>query len=86
MISSVHPNQFLNSLDVRLFLLTAFRFETSALTISEKRLKINSISMGVVLVIMRILCILFESLLLCHSQSTSPCRNKDMEISCESAV
>ena len=40
--------------------------------------------MGVVLVIMGILCILFKSLLLSHSQPRSPYRNKDMEISCES--
>ncbi len=40
--------------------------------------------MGVVLVIMRILCILFNSLLLNHSQPPSTYRNKDMEISRES--
>ena len=42
--------------------------------------------MGVVLVIMRILFILFKSLLLSHCQPPSPYRNTDMEISCESAV
>ncbi len=48
--------------------------------------QIYAVSMGVVLVIMRILCILFKSLLLSHSQPPSPHKNKDMEISCESAV
>ena len=47
--------------------------------------QIYAVFMGVVLVIMRILCILFKSLLLSHSQPPSPYRNKDMEISCESA-
>ncbi len=47
--------------------------------------QIYAVSMGVVLVIMRILCILFKSLLLSHSQPPSPYRNTDMEISCESA-
>ncbi len=46
--------------------------------------QIYAVFMGVVLVIMRILCILFKSLLLSHSQPPSPYRNKDMEISCES--
>ena len=40
--------------------------------------------MVVVLVVMRVLCILFKSLLLSYYQPPSPCRNKDMEISCES--
>ena len=48
--------------------------------------QIYAVSMGVVLVIMRTLCILFKSLLLSHSQPPSPYRNTDMEISCESAV
>ncbi len=34
---------------------------------------------------MRILCILFKSFLLSHSQQPSPYRNKNMEISRESA-
>ncbi len=46
--------------------------------------QIYAVFMGVVLVIMRILCILFKSLL-SHSQPPSPYRNKDIEISCESA-
>ena len=47
--------------------------------------QIYAVSMGVVLVIMRILCILFKSLL-SHSQPSSPYRNTNMEISCESAA
>ena len=47
--------------------------------------QIYAVSEGVVLVIiMRVLCILFKSLLLYYYQPPSPCRNKDMEISCES--
>ena len=42
------------------------------------------VSIGVVVVIMRVLCILFKSLLLSHSQLPYPYRNKDMEISYES--
>ena len=40
--------------------------------------QIYAVSMGVVLVIMRILCILLKSLLLSHSQPPSPYTNKDM--------
>ena len=50
----------------------------------RKLLQIYAVSNGVVLVIMRTLCILFKSLLLSHFQPPSPCRNKNMEISCES--
>ena len=51
--------------------------------------QIFAVSMGVVLGIMRILCIPFKSLLFgncsANSQPPSPSRNNDMEISCESA-
>ena len=46
--------------------------------------QIYAVSIMVVLVIMRILCIPFKSLLLSHSQLPNPYRNKDMEISCVS--
>ena len=45
--------------------------------------QIYAVSMGEVY-IMRVLCILFKSLLLSYYQPPSPCRNKNMEISCES--
>ena len=52
--------------------------------------QIFAVSMGVVLGIMRILCIPFKILLFgncsANSQPPSPSRNNDMEISCESAV
>ena len=51
--------------------------------------QIFAVSMGVVLGIMRILCIPFKILLLgncsANSQPPSPSRNNDMEISCDSA-
>ena len=46
--------------------------------------QIYAVAIRVVLVIMRILYILFNSLLLPHSQQPNPYRNKDMEISCVS--
>ena len=52
--------------------------------------QIFAVSMGVVLGIMRILCIPFKILLFgncsANSQPPSPSRNNDMEISCESAA
>ena len=41
---------------------------------------------GGVLGMMGILCILFKSLLLSHSQPPTPCRNKNIEVCCESAT
>ena len=46
--------------------------------------QIFSVSMGVVLGMMRILCIPVKIVLFGNSQPPSPSRNKDMEISCES--
>ena len=50
----------------------------------RKFAQIYVVSMGVVLVVMKILCILFKSLLFSHSQPSFPYRIKDMEISRES--
>ena len=47
--------------------------------------QIFAVSVGVVLGIMRILCIPFKIYCSANSQPPSPSRNKDMEISCESA-
>ena len=49
-------------------------------------MQIYAVSTGVVLGIIRILCILFKSLLSSYYQPPSLCRNKDMEISCQNAV
>ena len=48
--------------------------------------QIYALFIGVVLVIMRILCIFFKNLLLSHLQLPYPYRNKDVEISYESTA